>query len=249
MARPLKPTSRETRAHNGHPSERRTLAMELSDVLRVIREHRNSFPQNTDRTRISLSLESGARLDLEVAGGTWAVSAAEAGGQVCLFHQIEQPTLEALVSVEDLDLAASAKAGALSLQGQFPSDVKFTSGRRTIARQAAGMAPNVVKNRRWIEETYKASPQRAALQNWVDENPGATGAAAIATGLEGVMNSWAEAEQRNFSRHITGDAFDVQPVPGERAERIKQAIARLPKLNWHTFEEGGLEIWHAQFDV
>lgn len=248
MARPSKPPSKKTPARSSRTPMGRTLAQELSDVLRVVREHPAAFPQDADRTRISLSLESGARLELEVTGHAWTEPAAEAERHVCLFHELEEPTFEAFASVDDLDLAASAKAGAQNLQEQFPNDVKFTSGRRNIERQASAMAPNVVKNRKWIEQTYKASPQREALQKWVDDNPAATTVAAIAAGLQSVMNSWTEAQQRNFSRHITGDAFDVQPVAGAQGEKIKQAIAKLPKLNWHTFQEGGLEIWHAQFD-
>ena len=245
MAIPSKTPSRRTPAR----ASGKTLAQELSDVLRVVGEHAATFPQGVDRTRILLSLESGARLELELTGRAGTGPAAEEEVHVCLFHELEELAFEAFASVDDLDLAASAKAGAQNLQEQFPSDVKFTSGRRSIERQASAMAPNVVKNRKWIEQTYKASPQRAALQKWVDDNPAATTAAAIAAGLQSVMNSWTEAQQRNFSRHITGDAFDVQPVAGAQGEKIKQAIATLPKLNWHTFQEGGLEIWHAQFDT
>lgn len=245
MAIPSKTPSRRTpaRASGG------TLVQELSDVLRVVGEHAAAFPQGVDRTRILLSLESGARLELEFTGRAGTGPATEEEGHVCLFHELEELAFEAFASVDDLDLAASAKAGAQNLQEQFPNDVKFTSGRRSIERQASAMAPNVVKNRKWIEQTYKASPQRAALQKWVDDNPASTTVAAIAAGLQSVMNSWTEAQQRNFSRHITGDAFDVQPVAGAQGEKIKQAIAKLPKLNWHTFQEGGLEIWHAQFDA
>ncbi len=249
MVKPTKPTSRKTPAHKSDIAIGRTIAQELSDVLRVMREHPAAFPQAADRTRISLSLESGARLELEVTGGPWTGPAAEEEGQLCLFLELVEPTFEAFVSIDDLDLAASAKAGVQNLQEQFPNDVKFASGRRSIERQASAMAPNVVKNRKWIEETYKASPQRTALQKWVDDHPTATTAAAISAGLESVMKSWTEAQQRNFSRHITGDAFDVQPVAGAQGDKIKQAIAKLPKLNWHTFQEGGLEIWHAQFDT
>lgn len=245
MAIPSKPPSRKTPAR----ASGRGLAQELSDVLRVVREHAAAFPQGVDRTRILLSLESGARLELEFTGHAGTEPATEEEGHVCLFHDLEALAFQAFSSIDDLDLAASAKAAAQSLLEQFPNDVKFTSGRRSIERQASAMAPNVVKNRNWIEQTYKASPQRTALQKWVDDHPAATTAATIAAGLESVMKSWTEAQQRNFSRHITGDAFDVQPVAGAQGEKIKQALAKLPKLNWHTFKEGGLEIWHAQFDT
>lgn len=106
-----------------------------------------------------------------------------------------------------------------------------------------------MKNRRWIEQTYKDTPQRAALQKWVDDHPDAKTVAVVAGGLEAVMPAWTEAQKRNFSRHLSGDAFDVQPVVGETERKIKDAIAKLPKLNWHTFSEGDLEIWHAQFEA
>lgn len=156
---------------------------------------------------------------------------------------------EGVKSIADLDLAPSAKAGAEALLAQFPSDVKFTSGRRNIADQARAMAPNIVKNRKWIKETYADTPQRAALQAWVDGNPQAKDASTIASGLEGVMKSWTTEQQRNFSRHIVGDAFDLAPVAGDIGNKIKAAIPKLPKYQWHTFSEGGLEIWHVQFQA
>ena len=156
--------------------------------------------------------------------------------------------VEAEKTIPELNLAPSAKAAAEQLQKQFPSHVRFTSGRRDIAGQARAMAPNVVKHRQWIAQTYKDTPQRAALQTWVDSHPEAKDAATIAVGLEGVMNSWTADQQRNFSRHITGDAFDIAPVAGIVGQQIKDAIPKLPKYLWHTFTEGGLEIWHVQFN-
>jgi hypothetical protein len=245
MAIPSKTPSRRTPAR----ASGKTLAQELSDVLRVVGEHAATFPQGVDRTRILLSLESGARLELELTGRAGTGPAAEEEVHVCLFHELEELAFEAFASVDDLDLAASAKAGAQNLQEQFPSDVKFTSGQ--AQHRAAGLGNGAERREEpQVDRTdLQGIPQRAALQKWVDDNPAATTAAAIAAGLQSVMNSWSEAQQRNFSRHITGDAFDVQPVAGAQGEKIKQAIATLPKLNWHTFQEGGLEIWHAQFDT
>jgi hypothetical protein len=227
----------------------RSLAQELSEVLEVMRRNPGCFPQRAERTKISVSLATGERLDLEIAGASPAASAADEHGDTCLGHEFETTAFRTFASIDDLGLGTSAKAAAEMLLKQFPEDVKFTSGRRSISAQAAAMAPNIVKNRKWVEQTYKNTPQRAALQKWVDDHPAATSAAAITTGLEGIFTSWTEAQQRNFSRHITGDAFDVQPVAGDQGEKIKEAIAKLPKLNWHTFEEGGLAIWHAQFDA
>lgn len=224
----------------------KSLAQELSEVLDVVQLHAASFPSRSERTRISLSLDSGARLDLEFSGASDVEFAPETNEHICVGQEL---VLEgAGKSIDDLDLGASAKAAAQNLLDQFPDQVKFSSGRRTIASQASAMAPNVVKKRKWIQETYKDTPQRAALQKWVDDHPAATTASAIAAGLESVMNTWTLDQQRNFSRHISGDAFDVQPVDGDTGNKIKEAIGKLPKLHWHTFEEGGLEIWHAQFN-
>lgn len=169
-----------------------------------------------------------------------------AGHDPAHLHRPFDPA-EGFKSIADLDLAPSAKAAAAALLAQFPSDVKFTSGRRGIADQARAMATNVVKKRMWIAETYADTAQRAALQAWVDANPEAKDAAAISAGLEGVMRSWTADQQRNFSRHIIGDAFDLAPVAGDIGKKIKAAILNLPNYQWHTFSEGGLEIWHVQF--
>ena len=249
MATTTKATTKKNVLALADASTQRTLAQELSDVLGVVRHHATLFPDLVDRTRIALILKSGERLELELSGRIDTSSSLEEYGHVCLGHDFEISGLRSFFSIEDLGLGATAKAAAQSLLNQFPLDVKFTSGKRSIERQAAAMAPNVLKNRKWIQQTYKDTPERAALQKWVDDNPSATTAEKISVGLMGVMNSWNETQQRNFSRHITGDAFDIQPVAGTQGDKIKQAIAKLPKLNWHTFEEGGLEIWHAQFDV
>jgi len=55
--------------------------------------------------------------------------------------------------IEALDLAVTARIAAYALKKAHPS-VKFTSGRRDKADQADAMANKVVKNRKWIEQTY-----------------------------------------------------------------------------------------------
>lgn len=247
MASSSKSPARKSTARPPVRSARgRTLAQELSEVLDVVRLHAASFPSRLERTRISLTLDSGERLELEFSGISDVGFVQQTNEHVCLNYDVQ---FEASgKSIDDLDLGASAKAAAQNLQDQFPDHVKFTSGRRSIASQASAMAPNVVQNRKWIQQTYKDTPQRAGLQKWVDDHPAATTAAAIAAGLENVIDTWTQDQQRNFSRHISGDAFDVQPVGGDTGKKIKEAIGKLPELHWHTFEEGGLEIWHAQFN-
>jgi len=151
------------------------------------------------------------------------------------------------LSVDDLDLVDYAKAAADKLQADFP-DVIFTSGRRNVLQQANAMAGNVVQNRTWIEETYLATKERDDLQGWVDANPTANTKEAIAAGLAGIMANWTDDQKSRFSRHFSGQAFDVQPVVGTRGGNIKVAIQSLPDLRKFLDNEGGLIIWHADFE-
>lgn len=229
----------------------RPLQAALDDVLSSLRQNACWLPSRLSRIRIALASPTGERLELELEGdsGPPPQAARDCDPAHLAHSDLGGRALEDFKGIDELDLGASAKAAAQKLLKAFPNDVKFTSGRRSIAEQGAAMAPNVLRNRKWIEQTYKDTPQRADLQNWVDDHPEAKTASTVAAGLEGVMNGWTEAQKRTFSRHITGDAFDVQPVAGATGDKIKSAITMLPKLDWSTFNEGGLEIWHAQFDA
>lgn len=148
-------------------------------------------------------------------------------------------------TIAELDLVDYAKAAAEKLLKDHPT-VVFNSGRRTVKGQADAMAPNIVKNRKWIEQTYAQSAQRDALQKWVDDHPEAKTAAAISSGLVPIMDKWTDAERATLSRHFSGQAFDVQPVAN--GDAIKKTIRALPNLRKFLEEEGGLVIWHADFE-
>ena len=150
-------------------------------------------------------------------------------------------------SIPSLDLVDSARDAATQLLLQCPT-VIFTSGRRNVNQQASAMAGNVVRNRKWIEQTYLASPERDALQAWVDANPAAVTAPAIAAGLAGIMTGWTDAQRKKLSKHFSGQAFDIQPVAGPQGNAIKGAIRALPNLRKFLENEGGLIIWHAEFE-
>ncbi len=156
---------------------------------------------------------------------------------------VDTPVLDA--EIEALDLATTARAAAYALKAAHPA-VHFTSGRRNKGDQARAMAGNVVKNRKWIEETYAASDLRTALQKWVDDNPKVTTSAEVAAGLLGVFDAATEEAVGKFSKHLSGEAFDVQPVTLD-AEAIKKTIRGLAGLGKFLETEGGLVRWHAQF--
>jgi hypothetical protein len=112
------------------------------------------------------------------------------------------------------------------------------------------MAKNIVNgnDRRWIEKTYRQSPERDALQNWVDTHPGATSIAEISAGLKAIMDGWNDTQKNKISKHFSGQAFDVLPVTNN-ADEIKDYIRELPHLANFLDHEGGLVVWHADFDT
>jgi hypothetical protein len=157
-----------------------------------------------------------------------------------------QATPEAVdAQIEALDLAPVARAAAYALKKAHPS-VAFTSGRRSKADQARAMAGNVVKNRQWIEQTYASSSLRTKCQEWVDKHADKTTQADIAEGLLSVFDSADDAALGKFSKHLSGEAFDVQPVE-TNADEIKKTIRGLAGLDKFLDTEGGLVRWHAQF--
>jgi hypothetical protein len=153
--------------------------------------------------------------------------------------------------IEELQLSGIAKKAAYKLKQKHPS-VIFTSGRRDKHAQASAMASNVVFNREWIKETYKKTAARDACQKWVDSHPAETTRKGIAAGLAGVLDNLPDAQLAQLSKHLSGDAFDVQPVKQD-AEAIKKTIDTLVKkygrkgIGKFLSKEGGLVRWHAQF--
>lgn len=152
------------------------------------------------------------------------------------------------IPVSELGLVGNALAGAKALKAKFPN-VEFTSGRRDFKDQARAMASNVVHKRNFIIRTYSARPEAQILQDWVNGHPAANTTAKIATGLVNIMEGWSDAQRGKMSRHLSGHAFDVQPIPnGAAATAIKAAIRALPGLHKFLEKEAGLVRWHAQFN-
>ncbi|MFC5490981.1 hypothetical protein [Dokdonella soli] len=147
----------------------------------------------------------------------------------------------------DLDLQPHAQAAVDAIANEYGIKVTFTSGRRTVTRQAAAMAPHVVKDRQWIAKTYTDVPTRTELQDWVDAHPEAQTAAEIAAGLEAIIAGWDATKQRHLSWHITGDAFDMAPVADPSESTMRKFLSGLPNFYKFLTKEGGDIVWHAQF--
>jgi hypothetical protein len=149
-------------------------------------------------------------------------------------------------SIESLKLSPKARKAAEILLKKHP-DIVFTSGRRDLAEQAQAMAGNVVLKRDYIVKTYSKNDASKACQKWVDDHREAKTQKAIAAGLlETFKKLGPKAGQ--ISAHLTGDAFDVQPVKDkQKADAIKKTIRELPGLTKFLEKEAGLERWHVQF--
>ena len=146
-------------------------------------------------------------------------------------------------AIEALKLAPPARSAAYLIKSKHPW-VTFTSGRRDLTRQASAMAGNVVKNRKWIEQTYADNPVSRAAQGWVDAHPQARTSQAIAAGLLGVFRGFSSADLGRLSYHLSGLAFDIHPVPSQLAA-ISATIHAVPRLKEFFTREGGLDIWHV----
>lgn len=150
-------------------------------------------------------------------------------------------------AIERLSLRPIARAAAYELKRLHP-EVMFTSGRRDKAAQARAMAENSVGRPTWISATYAPNKASEALQQWILNNPQATTAPEIAAGLLNTMNALTDTELGQLSRHLSGDAFDIQPVEPDHAD-IKGAIGALAGLRKFFDREGGLVRWHAEFNA
>jgi hypothetical protein len=149
-------------------------------------------------------------------------------------------------AIEALDLRGRARIAAYALK-KAHSTVVFTSGRRGLIDQARAMARNVMKNRKWIDETYATSALSGRCQRFLDINTKKTSQADIERGLLEVLQDATDAERSYLSKHLSGDAFDVQPV-ADNGEAIKRTLRNLVTPRGRFLDvEGGLVRWHAQF--
>ncbi|HEX3598804.1 MAG TPA: hypothetical protein VHU84_01605 [Lacipirellulaceae bacterium] len=146
--------------------------------------------------------------------------------------------------IDSLKLSPKAKKAAEQLLKEYP-DIVFTSGRRDLAEQASAMAANVVETRDYIKNTYSSNDASKACQKWVDDHPEAKTRKEIATGLLKTLKELGP-KAGQISKHLTGDAFDVQPVK-ENADEVKKSIRELPGVQKFLEKEAGLERWHVQF--
>lgn len=153
------------------------------------------------------------------------------------------------MDVDQLSLAPAAYKGAKLLAAMFP-EIVFTSGRRSIEKQARVMAVNSMKNRRFIEQTYLDGD---SLQQVVNKLPIDCSQATMEANLYNALLSLDAIGLMRVSRHLTGDAFDIQPIvdcsgiPSTKGQMVIDYIRRNMAEAKMLLREGGLVIWHVQF--
>lgn len=165
----------------------------------------------------------------------------------------DKPVAEAKTypEIDALDLQPKAKKVAIALKTKY-SQITFNSGKRDAAEQASAMAANVVEDRTGYFATYKATDLAKQLQDWVDKNPKATDQATIAAGLKSVMDTWANKDLLRLSKHLTGEAFDMQPIESDKqAADIKKDAKEMAQKEGSSGsdfleKEGKLTRWHVQ---
>lgn len=159
-----------------------------------------------------------------------------------------------------MGLVGDALAVAEDITKRFGA--KITSGKRTISEQALAMAKNVAKDRerlrklapnlrerpsKWIAQTYAGGRIVDECQDWVDRHPNAD-ASTMSTAFCTIIAAFPPEEQRRMSKHLTGDALDIEPMTGARGEELIDALKdwALRKGGKFLPREGGLVIWHWQ---
>ncbi|WP_250510338.1 hypothetical protein [Caballeronia sp. GACF4] len=217
----------------------------LENTLRLLSENMSSqlFPGGITKISVDIRIagNTGITLDIEGPGSTSSHTGAASAAECAFFVLVSK-------SIDDLDLAPHAKVGAESLRQQFGSIVVFTSGRRSVDDQARVMAHNIVEkqDRQWIGKTYINGQE---LQKWVDDHPKAQTQEELEAGLLSVMNTWDETKLGNLSRHLTGAAFDMQPITSDKRKAVRDALDELPfvEANKILENESGVKVWHVPF--
>ena len=173
---------------------------------------------------------------------------------LCKLPRHKNPREENIINPATLNTVAQELAE--TLLSFFPS-LELTSGIRSRQTQASAMASNCILNPKWISATYAPSDCATACQTAVDSVYGLVAAVIsqsnLTAALVGVLSVFGNDDLRKLSWHLSGDAFDVQPVDGDEGAGIKDKIRslvgeRIANGGRGKFleTEGGLVRWHVQ---
>jgi hypothetical protein len=150
------------------------------------------------------------------------------------------------MTLDEADLEPGTRIVAQAVLALDP-ELVITSGRRKVEDQARAMSQNVARNRRWIAQTYITTTGSRELQAWVDAHPLVVKPQAIEAALAEIMHDWSDAQKAALSKHFSGQAFDLNPLPaGPHADQVAGRIHVTPGVVKFLTMEGGLRRWHVQ---
>lgn len=162
------------------------------------------------------------------------------------------------LTIRAMDLAETAEHAARFVRERHPEAI-FTSGRRSIEKQALVMAQNAIRHgSAWLKDTYKNTRMVTCLMTYMEENPELCSTpAALGRGFYEQLTEHFSDYFNKFA-HVRGDAFDIAwPRLGNglidrpRGEAICKTIESLPQygiaLELLLRKEGSLDVIHAQF--
>lgn len=162
------------------------------------------------------------------------------------------------LTIQELALSSIAERAAHAVLAQHPH-ARFTSGRRTIEKQALVMAQNAIRHgSAWLKDTYKNTRMVACLMTYMEENPElCSSPAKLGQGFYAQLQEHFSDYFNKFA-HVRGDAFDIAwPRLGNglidrpRGEAICHTIESLWQhgiaLELLLRKEGSLDVIHAQF--
>lgn len=135
---------------------------------------------------------------------------------------------------------------ATHILSRFPR-AKLTSGRRDVHDQATAMATNTMKDKTFIRSTYRPSKASELCAAWVEKRT-TLNFMDTARAFNVILSHLPDAELAKLSKHLSGDAFDIQPIDGPDGDAIKAALYDAAKTHKGKFleREGNLVRWHWQ---
>jgi formylglycine-generating enzyme required for sulfatase activity len=153
------------------------------------------------------------------------------------------------VPFDRLNLTGSALYAATKIKEKFPN-VVFTGGTRTLDSQAKAVAQNIYRssNSGWVGATYTDSAfirklNKAIIDNWASIKGNES---LILQTVNNVFNS-DNAGARSMSKHLSGYAFDLR-VNCVNYNELNSFLKTLPGFSKFLTKEGGLDVWHIEFN-
>jgi hypothetical protein len=153
------------------------------------------------------------------------------------------------VPFDQLNLTGSALYAATKIKERFPN-VIFTGGIRTLDSQARAVAKNIYtsQNSSWVGATYRDSAfirklNQEIINNWASIK----GSESLILQKINEIFRKDNAGAKSMSKHLSGYAFDLR-VNCVNYNELNSFVRTLPGFHQFLTQEGGLAVWHLEFN-